>query len=679
MYYSLLLQKYLTLTMKVYKDLSTLGVIKNAVITIGSYDGVHAGHQKILEQVKQLSKEVNGESVLITFHPHPRLVLNPNDTSLRLLSTMDEKTEWVRKYGIDHLVFVPFSKEFSQLSPAEYVEDFIVKYFNPARIVIGYDHKFGKNRAGDIHFLKTQQEKYNFQVYEIAPQEVDNIVVSSTKIRKALSQGEVPVATDLLGHYYSLMGTVEKGQSIGKTIGFPTANIKIDDDHKLYPKGGSYAVYIYLKEQQHEGMMYLGRRPTLENYHNYVCEVNIFDFNKDIYGEQLRIEVVCRIRDDEKFSDLSRLKTQLFQDEVDARAVLKKIAQEQKLLQKNKPSVAVVILNYNGKNYLEKFLPYVMTSTYESMEVIVVDNASSDDSVTFVENTFPDITLISLHENFGFAEGYNQGLQGINADYFVLLNSDVEPEPNWIEPIIEQMENDKTIGVCQPKIRSYHARDTFEYAGAAGGWLDALGYPFCRGRVFSTLEKDEGQYNDNQEVFWATGAAMFVRGRLFHHLAGFDGRFFAHMEEIDFCWRVKKAGYKIMVIPSSVVYHVGGGTLNADNPFKTYLNFRNNITMLYKNESTQKLMWLLPLRLVLDGVAGGLFLCQGKFKHILSIVKAHWHFFAKMKEHRKESKANTAAIAKISIANYKPTGRYTKSIVWQYFVRRKNTFKEIFF
>ncbi len=665
--------------MKVYTDLSKLDEFKNAVITIGSFDGVHTGHQKILERVKQLAKEEEGESVLITFHPHPRLIVNPNDTSLKLLTSVQEKVDLVNKYGIDHLVFVPFNKAFSLQSPDEYIRNFLHKYFKPVKIVIGYDHKFGNNRAGNIELLKTYQEELGYQVEEISKQEVDHIAVSSTKVRKALTEGKIIPATELLNHYFSLTGEVVRGQAIGKEIGFPTANIDVKDPHKLIPGEGIYAVYVHYNDHRYDGMLYLGNRPTLEDHNNYVCEVNIFDFKKEIYGEQLKIDFVRRIRDDEKFPGLDALKKQLIQDKANALAVLGQTSKIE-IKEENKkplPKVAVVILNYNGRDYLKEFIPYILFSTYKNLDVYVVDNASIDGSSTFVENSFPDVKLIQFKENHGFAKGYNEAIKKIHADYLVLLNSDVEPDKNWIEPIIELMERDQTVGACQPKILSYKNRELFEYAGGSGGWLDKWGYPFCRGRIFDTLEKDKGQYDNSEEVFWASGAALFVRTELFKSLGGFDDTFFAHMEEIDFCWRLKRAGYKVMVRPKSIVYHVGGGTLDSTSPFKTYLNFRNSLITIYKNERSSKLMWLIPLRLILDGIAGFRFLLQGKFSHIKSIVKAHWHFFGSYSTYKDKSFEELEAIEKISIGKFDKKGIYKKSIIWQYFLKRKKYFNQL--
>ena len=252
---------------------------------------------------------------------------------------------------------------------------------------------------------------------------------------------------------------------------------------------------------------------------------------------------------------------------------------------------AVVILNWNGKHMMEKFLPSVTAHTSGDAEVIIADNGSTDDSIEFLHTHYPDLRIIQLDQNYGFAEGYNRALAQIEADYYVLLNDDVEVTPHWVEPVIEQMQQNPLTAICQPKLLMYDQRDTFEYAGAAGGFIDRYGYPFCRGRLFDVVEKDHGQYDDPCEIFWASGAAMFVRADVWHQLGGLDGDFFAHMEEIDFCWRAKNKGYRVEYCPKSAIYHVGGGTLPKSNPRKTFLNFRNNLSMLYKNLPAAPACW----------------------------------------------------------------------------------------
>jgi len=333
------------------------------------------------------------------------------------------------------------------------------------------------------------------------------------------------------------------------------------------------------------------------------------------------------------------------------------------------PTIAVVILNYNGRNFIQQFLPSVLASSYVNKEIIVADNCSTDDSPDVLKQ-FSNIKILMLDKNYGFAEGYNQALQKISADYYALLNSDVEVTPQWIEPIIRLMESDKRIGACQPKILSYKEKEFFEYAGAAGGWIDTLGYPFSRGRVFDEQEKDFGQYNDNSEIFWATGAAMLLRPSAFHEVNGFDNFFFAHMEEIDLCWRLQLAGYKIMCCPASVVYHVGGGTLPKGNERKVYLNFRNNIIMLSKNLQWKEKIWKLPFRFFLDVLFAFKNLFSGYHASFVAIFEAYisvikWSFTSK----------NKSRLKKVSMK--KLTGVYNGSIVWDYFIKRKKRFSEI--
>ena len=289
--------------------------------------------------------------------------------------------------------------------------------------------------------------------------------------------------------------------------------------------------------------------------------------------------------------------------------------------------VAVVILNYNGRKFLEEFLPTVIERSHDVADVWVADNQSTDDSITLMKEHFPQVNLIINKENGGFSKGYNDALSQIKAEYYVLLNSDIEVTENWIQPVIDLMDSDKSIGACQPKIRAYHNKTHFEYAGASGGFIDKYGYPFCRGRVFQVLEEDNGQYDDAVEVFWATGACMFVRAETYHQLGGLDNDFFAHMEEIDFCWRLKNNDYKVMVCPSSVVYHIGGGTLPKSSAKKTYLNFRNNFALLYKNLPSDRLFHVLALRLFLDGMAGVKFALEGHFGDFFAVIKAHFHFY----------------------------------------------------
>jgi GT2 family glycosyltransferase len=338
--------------------------------------------------------------------------------------------------------------------------------------------------------------------------------------------------------------------------------------------------------------------------------------------------------------------------------------------QKKLPLVAVVILNWNGIKYLEKFLPSLLSSTYPNKKIIVADNASTDDSVIFLKEHFPSVEIICNTANEGFAKGYNSALKKITADYYVLLNSDVEVTPGWIEPIVKLMELDKMIGACQPKIKSYHQPSHFEYAGASGGWIDAFGYPFSRGRVFDFVEEDTGQYETAVPCFWASGAALFVRPHLYHQLKGLDEYFFAHQEEIDFCWRLQLAGYKVYVEPLSEVYHVGGGTLPKGNSMKVFLNFRNNLIMLAKNLPFAVMLWRLPVRFLLDAVAAWKEMLGGNSSYFFAVAKAHVQFIKWCLFNKKKS------IFPVS-KNAALFGLYKGSLIWQHFVKKKKLFSEI--
>ena len=289
--------------------------------------------------------------------------------------------------------------------------------------------------------------------------------------------------------------------------------------------------------------------------------------------------------------------------------------------------VSVVILNWNGVGMLQKFLPKVVEySANQGVEICVADNASTDESVSYLQTNFPNVRLILLDKNYGFAEGYNRALQQVEAEYVVLLNSDVEVTPHWLEPLVEYMDAHPEVAACQPKIRSERNKEYFEYAGAAGGYLDKYGYPFCRGRIFDVVEKDEGQYDTVSSVFWATGAALFIRLKDYWEAGGLDGRFFAHMEEIDLCWRLRSRGRGIVCIPQSVVYHVGAATLKKENPRKTFLNFRNNLLMLYKNLPEKELKKVMFVRGLLDWVATFVFLLKGDGKNARAVWQARKEF-----------------------------------------------------
>ena len=334
------------------------------------------------------------------------------------------------------------------------------------------------------------------------------------------------------------------------------------------------------------------------------------------------------------------------------------------------PKVSIVILNWNGRHYLEKFLPSVLATTYPNFEVIVADNGSTDDSVSFLLNQFPTVRLILFKKNHGFAKGYNLALKQVHTPYYVLLNSDVEVEKNWLQPMVDLLESTPTIAACQPKLLSCNDRDMFEYAGAAGGWLDKFGYPFARGRVFDICEPDEGQYETVEPIFWASGAAMFVRSKVFHDMRGFDDYFFAHQEEIDLCWRMQLSGYHIYSCPLAVVYHVGGGTLPKGNSMKTYLNFRNNMIMMYKNMPWREKWWKIPYRQLLNAVSAWKGLFSGDGGYFIAIIRAHMAFVRWWLFRKRESKFPEKRTGKL-------LGVFQGNAVWEHFVKKKSKFSEI--
>ena len=328
--------------------------------------------------------------------------------------------------------------------------------------------------------------------------------------------------------------------------------------------------------------------------------------------------------------------------------------------------IAVVILNWNGVKLLEQFLPSVIQYSAEA-DIYVADNASADDSVAFLKTHFPAVKIIKNKSNFGFAQGYNEALKHIDAEIFALVNSDIEVTENWLKPILETFENEPNTAIIQPKILDYKNKEYFEYAGAAGGFIDKYGYPFCRGRIFDSLEKDSGQYNDDCEIFWASGACFFIKSSVYKDLEGFDADFFAHQEEIDLCWRAINKGHQIKYNSNSVVYHFGGATLQKSNPKKTELNFRNSLLMLTKNVPKNKLFSILFIRLIFDGIAGVMFICNRKPSHTWAILKAHLSFYSLFKLHYKKRELFQ-------------TKKYykTKSIVYLYFIKNIKIFSSIF-
>lgn len=319
-------------------------------------------------------------------------------------------------------------------------------------------------------------------------------------------------------------------------------------------------------------------------------------------------------------------------------------------------NLSIVILNWNGKQFLEDFLPSVIKYS-TGAEIVVADNASTDSSISFLKTHYPEIRIIENSSNGGFAKGYNDALKQVETDLYLLLNSDIEVTENWLVPLLKKMENPLVAG-CQPKVLSYQHKHQFEHAGACGGYLDRNYFPFCRGRIFDKFEEDHAQYDSETEIFWATGAALLIRSKVFHLVNGFDETFFAHMEEIDMCWRAKKIGYQFWVVPSSVVYHVGGGTLPYTSPRKTYLNFRNSLFMIVKNHPGL-LFPKLFYRLSLDGIAGWRFLLKGEFKQLMAVLNAHVAMYAQLSSLLKKRKA-----IKQTRTNPNSAGLYGGSILW---------------
>ncbi len=337
--------------------------------------------------------------------------------------------------------------------------------------------------------------------------------------------------------------------------------------------------------------------------------------------------------------------------------------------------VAIVILNWNGKKYLETFLASVIKySASSDRKIVIVDNNSSDGSIEYLRSNFPDVEIIQFNINYGFAKGYSLALPKINAKYYVLLNTDVEVTENWLDPLINMLEKDTTIAAAMPKIKSYTRKNYYEYAGAGGGFIDKYGYPFCQGRILTEIEKDEGQYDTEKEIFWASGACMFIRSEAYSKTGGLDGDFFAHMEKINLCWQLKRLEYKIYYCPESEIYHVGGGTLPNDNPRKLYYNYRNSLYLLFKNLNRIQLITIFLPRLFLDCVSSSLYLLQGKFSFFMSVVRAHLRFYVNLPILINRRRIFNKIIAKNSVNQI-----YRRSIVYSFFVQRKKTFTELDF
>jgi GT2 family glycosyltransferase len=329
--------------------------------------------------------------------------------------------------------------------------------------------------------------------------------------------------------------------------------------------------------------------------------------------------------------------------------------------------IAIVILNWNGQKLLEQFLPSVVDFSSKEATIYIADNASTDSSINYVKSSFPSIKIIENDINGGYAKGYNDALKSIDADIYCLLNSDVEVTQNWLKPVIDIFKSEKNTAIIQPKLLDFKNKTKFEYAGAAGGFIDLFGYPYCRGRVFNHLETDKGQFNDVKEIFWASGACLFIRAKVYHQLEGFDEDYFAHQEEIDLCWRTQNIGYKIKYVGSSIVYHVGGATLQQANPHKTYLNFRNSLLNVVKNVPRKWFLFVIFSRLLLDGIAGIKFIIELRPIHTWAIIKAHYSFYKNLNRFLRKRKKLLK----------KEGYNLHNSIVWQYFALGRRKFKQL--
>lgn len=658
--------------MIIIRDPKDLPVIKRPMLTIGSFDGLHLGHQKILQKLKTLAKEHDGKSVVLSFFPHPRMVLYPDEKDVQLLSSQKEKEDMLESLGIDYLVVIPFDKAFAEQSAEEYVEEFLIKLFKPHTIVIGYDHRFGKDRLGSMKMLLDYAKKAAFEILQIEKEVMAEIGISSTKIRFALSKNDLDAANLLLGRPYTLSGIIIHGDKIGASLGFPTANLKLDDQFKLIPSDGIYAVETRIKGRKLQGMLYIGDRSTIGPDKDRAIEVHFFDFDDDIYDQQIRLDVVRYFREDRTYATLDALKDALAQDMKSVKGFFKSRIEQQ-------ASVGIVVLNYNGRSYLEKYIESWLQVAYEKAELIIADNASNDDSVEWLKTHHPDVRVIEMKENTGFAQGYNIALAELEHEYFALVNSDVELTRNFLNPIMDYLDRNPDVAIAQPKILDAAYRDRFEYAGACGGMMDYLGYPFCVGRILNTLEKDFGQYDrKRREIFWASGATMIVNANLFKELGGFDASYFAHQEEIDFCWRVKRAGFKIISIPESVIYHDGGGTLSYGSSRKVFLNFRNNLATIFKNSPALKLLWLIPVRAFLDLLAALHFLLSGEYKSALMVLKAHLNMVIWLPSLVKKRISIQAKIDRISLSGKSNMeGQIEKSILWEFYAKKNKTYQSL--
>jgi len=659
----------------IYLGKASLPEFRKPVVAIGAFDGFHQGHQKLLTRLLDSAHELGGQSILLTFHPHPRLILDPADRQFCLLSTPDEKISLLEQTGLDFLVIAPFDYSFSMMLPGEYVEEFLIAKFKPFKIIAGEDHRFGRNGTGDGKVLTEYALQGHFLFEEVGHQQHKGAPVSSTRIRNLILASRIEEANELLGRSYSFKGSVIAGDRVGRELGYRTANLTRYGDSKLLPPNGSYAAFCRLGGSTYEAMLYIGMRETVSpGSIQRSVEVHILDFNQDVYGQEMIVELVSFLRADMVFQSKAELVKNIRLDEKNTRRALLK---ERLRTNVSSPRVALVLLNYNGQKLLEKFLPGLCKNTPSGCKLYVIDNGSSDNSVVYLQHYFPEITVIKLLNNYGFASGYNKGIAQIDADYFALINSDVDVTSDWITPLMDIMRKDPLVFAIQPKIKALNAPDQFEYAGGAGGFVDLLRYPFCRGRIIDFIEMDQGQYDGTDEVFWASGAAMIVKGVVYKALGGFDDDYFAHQEEIDLCWRMKRLGGKILACSDSEVFHLGGGTLDYDHPRKVYLNFRNNLSTLFKNEHWPNLLYIIPMRLVLDMLIAVSYLLKGRWQVFYKIVHAYVLAIINTLYLVHKKNQTDQLIAELRLGPFRTKGILQSSIFLQFYIAGNKIFSKI--
>ncbi|MBK9108064.1 MAG: riboflavin biosynthesis protein RibF [Saprospiraceae bacterium] len=650
--------------------------LKNPVLAIGAFDGFHRGHRQILDNLFASALELSGNSILITFEPHPRLVLDESDQDFKLLTTIDEKIEILKTTALDYLVIVPFSYSFSLMFPQEYVENFLIANFKPVKVIAGIDHRFGRDGRGDGVMLHQYASAGSFYFQEVNHLSDNGLTISSTRIRQLIKDSKIEIANQLLAYNYSFSGNVVPGNKIGRELGYRTANIELLQKNKLIPPNGIYAVFCTVNAQTYDAMLYIGHSESIAENLALSIEVHILDFNQDIYGQAITVQMIGFLRKDQKFDSKTELTRQIGIDEKATRRTLLKYKLKSQP-QTDTPKIAIAILNYNGEGLLKNFLPSILNYTPKNAEIYIIDNGSTDNSVLYLEHHYPEVQIIRLRKNYGFSTGYNKGIAQIDSDYLVLLNSDVLVTMDWVSPLFTLMKQDPMIFAVQPKILALSDKLKFEYAGAAGGFIDLLRYPFCRGRIIDYLEVDNGQYNDTTEVFWSSGAAMMVKTVVFKALGGFDDDYFAHQEEIDLCWRMKRLGGKIISTDVSHVYHLGGGTLDYDNPRKTYLNFRNNLFTIFKNESWYNLIFILPSRLVLDIFIAFSYLLKGKIWVFYKIVQAYVvGIINTLYMIHKKSQTNDL-IDELNIKPFRKRGILNSSIFIQFYIAGNKVFSKI--